>query len=112
MIFIQLFCFNEQCSSEELYNLNKKFGRLDNAIQEHQMIQPYLTISCIKRSRISNKERKWKKRNYSIVYYNQTKKEREWLCKEALMEILSVGRSKLETAAGAMLEPDEIMKEL
>lgn len=38
--------------------------------------------------------------------------ERVRVCKEALMGMLSIGRSKLEVAAGVMLQPDEIMKEL
>lgn len=97
----------------ELLNLNKKFEKLSNAIQERQMIQRFITISGNPVSRISDDEtRKRKIRKYTIECHIQTEEKTFPVCKEALMGILSIGRSKLEGAVSSMLQPDEAMKEM
>ena len=104
-------CGIRKIDVEELYHVHRKFWRLENAVQERQYIQRFIEISSVCRVRLDKDERKRKQRNYNIECYIQTHSEKVRVCKEALLGVLSIGRSKLELAAKSMLEYDEAMRE-
>ncbi|XKL59952.1 hypothetical protein PGB90_000968 [Kerria lacca] len=60
---------------------------------------------------VDDETRKRKTRKYNTECHIQTEEKTFRVCKETLMGILSIGRSKLEGAASSMLQPDEVMQE-
>lgn len=95
----------------ELHNFHKRFWKQRSAIEQRKFIQTCISITTTDWSTVNDLERQRKTRDYTIHCHIQTTKKQVPVCKEALLGILSIGRSKLEFAAKCFLQNEETMVE-
>jgi len=95
----------------DIYAFCDKFLSIATAIDKRKFIQRNISVKLPERSRVPDDLRKRVSKASSSSFFVQTPTKRVQVCKKAFINILGVGRRKVEIAAKSILLPDEKMAE-